>query len=126
MDHPAGTPQSGWWSNLMLTIGTRGQRGNRPIESNQAGAARPVRAGDQLRRAVDPHPEVGQAGWANAAFAAPAQACGASCWRGFWMAATSSAATVRSLMLRRCEIDRRVANAVAGSQRRWAITIPIA
>jgi hypothetical protein len=45
-------------------------------------------------------------------------------WR--WVASTNSAATTRSLMLRRCEIVRRVAKASSGLHRRWAITIPIA
>lgn len=127
MDHPAGTPHK----RLVVQpdVDHRHPRPARqPTDRVKPGRCRapgpaPVTSSDGR---WGPHTGPGQAGWANAAFAAPAQACGGSCWGGLWMAATSSAATVRSLMLRRCEIDRRVANAVAGSQRRWAITIPIA
>lgn len=82
--------------------------------------------GDQVRRRVGPSDQTRQAGGQNEAFVAPGQICDGSSCEGLWMALTSSAATVRNLMLRRCEIVRRVANAVAGSQRRWVITIPIA
>lgn len=126
VDHPAGAPQQ-----RLVVQPDVDHRYPRPVRqpTDRVKPGRCCAPGKAPGTSSDgrwaPHTGTGQAGWANAAFAALAQACGASCW-GCWMALTSSAATVRSLMLRRCEIDRRVANAVAESQRRWAITIPIA
>jgi hypothetical protein len=123
MDHLAGTPRRRLVVQPVLTIGNHGQRGNPPDRSKHAGAQRTARPGNQIHGGSSTR---SWSGVGKAAFAAPGQGRGGWSGEGFWMAATSSAATARSLMLRRCEIVRRVANAVSGSQCRCAITIPMA